>query len=98
MIESVTAQTYPHWQLCIADGSGDTAETKRIVDSYLSDKRIKYKILAENRGIADNTNAAMELADGDYIALFDHDDLLSADALFEIAIRLQNRGGDCLHR
>ena len=56
MIESVTAQTYPHWQLCIADGSGDTAETKRIVDSYLSDKRIKYKILAENLGIADNTN------------------------------------------
>lgn len=97
MIESVTAQTYPHWQLCIADGSGDTAETKRIVDSYLSDKRIKYKILAENRGIADNTNAAMELADGDYIALFDHDDLLSENALYEVADRICKTGAEIVY-
>lgn len=97
MIESVTAQTYPHWQLCIADGSGDTAETKRIVDSYLSDKRIKYKILAENLGIADNTNAAMELADGDYIALFDHDDLLSENALYEVADRIFKTGAEIVY-
>ena len=97
MIESVTAQTYPHWQLCIADGSGDTAETKRIVDSYLSDKRIKYKILAENLGIADNTNAAMELADGDYIALFDHDDLLSENALYEVADRICKTGAEIVY-
>ena len=97
MIESVTAQTYPHWQLCIADGSGDTAETKRIVDNYLSDKRIKYKILAENLGIADNTNAAMELADGDYIALFDHDDLLSENALYEVADRIYKTGAEIVY-
>lgn len=97
MIESVTAQTYPHWQLCIADGSGDTAETKRIVDSYLSDKRIKYKILAENLGIADNTNAAMELADGDYIALFDHDDLLAENALYEVADRICKTGAEIVY-
>lgn len=97
MIESVTAQTYPHWQLCIADGSGDTAGTKRIVDSYLSDKRIKYKILAENLGIADNTNAAMELADGDYIALFDHDDLLSENALYEVADRICKTGAEIVY-
>lgn len=97
MIESVTAQTYPHWQLCIADGSGDTAETKRIVDSYLSDKRIRYKILAENLGIADNTNAAMELADGDYIALFDHDDLLSENALYEVADRICKTGAEIVY-
>ena len=97
MIESVTAQTYPHWQLCIADGSGDTAETKRIVDSYLSDKRIKYKILAENLGIADNTNAAMELADGNYIALFDHDDLLSENALYEVADRICKTGAEIVY-
>lgn len=97
MIESVTAQTYPHWQLCIADGSGDTAGTKRIVDSYLSDKRIKYKILAENLGIADNTNAAMELADGDYIALFDHDDLLSENALYEVVDRICKTGAEIVY-
>ena len=97
MIESVTAQTYPHWQLCIAAGSGDTAGTKRIVDSYLSDKRIKYKILAENLGIADNTNAAMELADGDYIALFDHDDLLSENALYEVADRICKTGAEIVY-
>ena len=96
-IESVTAQTYPHWQLCIEDGSGDTAGTKRIVDSYLSDKRIKYKILAENLGIADNTNAAMELADGDYIALFDHDDLLSENALYEVADRICKTGAEIVY-
>ena len=86
MIESVINQTYPFWELCIADGSGDTEKTRTVVEEYVKkDNRILYQVLQENLGIADNTNTAMNMASGDYIALFDHDDLLEPDALFEIA-------------
>jgi len=86
MIESVINQTYPFWELCIADGSGDTEKTRSVVEEYVKkDNRIMYQVLQENLGIADNTNTAMNMASGDYIALFDHDDLLEPDALFDIA-------------
>lgn len=86
MIESVINQTYPFWELCIADGSGNTEKTRSVVEEYVKkDNRILYQVLQENLGIADNTNTAMNMASGDYIALFDHDDLLEPDALFEIA-------------
>ena len=86
MIESVINQTYPFWELCIADGSGNTEKTRTVVEEYVKkDNRILYQVLQENLGIADNTNTAMNMASGDYIALFDHDDLLEPDALFEIA-------------
>lgn len=86
MIESVRAQTYSRWELCIADGSRDTAATKRVAESYAAvDKRIRYQELEKNRGISGNTNAAMEMAAGEYLALFDHDDLLAEDALYEVA-------------
>jgi len=86
MIESVINQTYPFWELCIADGSGDTEKTRTVVEEYVKkDNRILYQVLQENLGIADNTNTAMNMASGDYIALFDHDDLLEPDALFEVA-------------
>lgn len=70
MIESVLAQTYPHWQLVIGDaGEGD--ELERLAVSY-GDKRISYHRLSGNRGIADNTNETLQWAEGDYIALLDH--------------------------
>ena len=93
MIESVQAQTYGNWQLCLADGSGagdEDADPKAslvqsIANEYASaDARIKYECLTENQGIAGNTNAAIALADGDWIAFMDHDDLLAPDALFEM--------------
>lgn len=86
MIESVRKQTYPYWELCIADGSRDVTETKRIVQEYAEeDDRIRYQILKENLGISGNTNAAIAMAGGDYLALFDHDDLLAENALYEVA-------------
>lgn len=97
MIESVTEQTYPHWQLCIADGSGDVSGTKPVVEEYLSDSRIKYHVLEKNLGIADNTNAAIAMADGGYIALFDHDDLLTEDALYEVAQKIKETGADLVY-
>ena len=86
MIESVRAQTYPNWELCLADASDakhayvETA-VRRIAET---DARVKYVRLTENRGIAGNTNAAADIAEGDYIALLDHDDMLAPDALFEM--------------
>ena len=83
MIESVRKQTYPHWQLVIGDaGKGEVLE--RIAGSY-GDERICYHHLSGNRGIADNTNETLQWATGDYISLLDHDDLLTPDALYEMA-------------
>ena len=86
MIESVTNQTYSKWELCLADGSDEKhiQEVKETVDSF-HDERIKYKKLDHNGGISENTNAALDMATGDFIVLFDHDDLLTPDALYEFA-------------
>lgn len=90
-MESVRAQTYPHWELCIADGGSATELTKTMLRYYADkDSRIKVVFLAENRGIAGNSNAALELATGDYLALLDHDDILAPYALFEI-VQAMNR-------
>ncbi|MBQ5995010.1 MAG: glycosyltransferase family 2 protein [Clostridia bacterium] len=85
MIESVLAQTYKNWELCLADGSDDEHDSVETIVSHYSkdDKRIVYKKLEENLGISENTNACMDMATGDYIALFDHDDLLHPSALYK---------------
>ena len=83
LIESVQAQTYSDWQLCFADGS-DNDELKNFFSkNYTDDSRICYKKLRSNDGIAGNTNAALEMATGEYIVLADHDDLLASYALYE---------------
>ena len=84
LIRSVQEQTYGKWQLCLADGSGDRELEETALRLIGQDVRICYVNLGENRGIAGNTNAALEMAKGDYAALLDHDDLLSPDALYEI--------------
>ncbi|MGR8933311.1 MAG: glycosyltransferase family 2 protein [Gammaproteobacteria bacterium] len=85
MLESVLNQTYSNWELCIADGSDPSSTGKGVLDSYvLKDKRIKVEFLSENKGIAGNSNAAIALASGEYIAFLDHDDTLAPDALFEL--------------
>ncbi|MEG0961849.1 MAG: glycosyltransferase [Lachnospiraceae bacterium] len=84
MIASVEHQTYENWQLCIADGSQDNS-VKNIVSEYItSGLPIKYTHLTENKGIAENTNAALALAGGSWIGLLDHDDLLAENALYEV--------------
>ena len=85
MIESVLAQSYPDFELVLADASPD-GSVEGIISEYTEkDPRIKYTHLESNGGISENTNAALELATGDYIGLLDHDDVLTPDALFEIA-------------
>lgn len=90
MIESVQAQTYGKWELCLADGSGSKKNLKEIVDAYRKDDaRIRYALLKSNEGIAGNTNEALKMATGDFIVLTDHDDLLSPEALYQCAKVIQ---------
>lgn len=84
MLNSVINQSYVNWELCIADGSTEGYEyIKDIVDD-VNDDRIIYKKLSRNMGIVENSNEAAKMAKGEYIALLDHDDVLSLDALYYV--------------
>lgn len=87
MIESVLVQSYPYLELILADASGDDS-VKKVVDTY-QDKRIRYIRLMKNAGIAENTNRGIEACSGGYIGLLDHDDVLTPDALYEMAIEIE---------
>ena len=98
MIESVLNQTYPYLELCIADGSGKNISVEKVVKEYqANDQRVRYQRLEKNEGIAGNTNAAIRMATGDYLALFDHDDLLSPNALFEVASTIEKDKADVVY-
>lgn len=90
LLESVTGQSYANWELIIADAS-QTGIVRRTVEDYVESlgnpsvaSRIKYLPLTENKGISENTNAALNVAMGEYIGLLDHDDILERDALYEV--------------
>lgn len=84
LMRSVQNQTYENWEVCFADGSGRGYELQKLVEAYAGgDSRFKYRLLDENRGIAGNTNEALQMAEGEFIVLMDHDDLLSAEALYQ---------------
>lgn len=83
LLESITEQTYENWELCLADGSPEKVEYLEDLIQPLGDK-IKYKLLSENKGISGNSNEALKLATGDFIALLDHDDIIPKFALYEI--------------
>lgn len=82
LVDSVVSQTYPHWELCLADGSLE--ENEELKEITQRDNRIFYKFLGENKGISGNTNEALKMANGKYIILLDHDDLLPVTCLYEI--------------
>lgn len=85
MIHSLEVQTYPNWELCIANGSPEDGEMHKILEEWSGkDKRVRYKDLKENLGISENTNEAFSMAKGEFVGLLDHDDLLAPNALFEI--------------
>ncbi|OYD93554.1 glycosyl transferase family 2 [Nostoc sp. 'Peltigera membranacea cyanobiont' 213] len=88
-IESVLNQVYPYWELCIADDSSTDNYVRETLEEYSSkDSRIKVVFRTENGHISRCSNSAIEIATGDFIALLDHDDLLTPDALYEIALLL----------
>lgn len=99
MIESVTEQTYGSWELCLADASdkehGAVGETAR--EYANKDARIVYKKLEKNAGIAENTNACIQMASGNYLALFDHDDMLHPSALYHCAKVIEKEDADFIY-
>lgn len=90
-LDSVLAQLYPHWELCIADDASTQVEVRDVLADYAEmDQRIKIVYCSFNSHISAASNSALELASGDYIALFDHDDELSKDALYHVAIAIND--------
>jgi glycosyltransferase involved in cell wall biosynthesis len=90
-VESVRAQIYPNWELCIADDASPSAEVRAVLKAYAdSDPRIKVVFRPENGHISAASNSALTVASGAWMALMDHDDLLPAHALFWVA--------DCIAR
>lgn len=99
MIRSVQEQTYKNWELCLADGSdADHSEVSSICQRFAQkDHRILYKKLDKNGGISENTNQCIAMASGDYIGLFDHDDLLHPAALFEVVKAICEKDADFIY-
>lgn len=90
-IESVRSQIYTNWELCIADDASNHPEVSAILKKYAKlDKRIKIKIRLQNGHISAASNSALELATGAWVALMDHDDLLTEHALYWVADAINN--------
>ncbi len=89
-VESVLAQGYGHWQLCMADDASRRPETLATLESLTGrDSRIVITRLSKRSGISAATNAALSLATGEYVAFLDHDDVLKPHALGQVARWLQ---------
>lgn len=85
-LDSVLAQTYPHWELCVADDASTHRDVREILADYAGrDQRIQIALRGRNGHIAEASNTALALACGDYVALLDHDDTLAPHALFAVA-------------
>lgn len=96
LIDSILLQTYSKFEVCFADGSDAGKEKEAVVMAY-RDNRILYKKLEKNLGISENTNAAMDMAGGEYIALCDHDDVLTPDALYEVVKAVNTHNADFIY-
>ena len=98
MIDSVVTQTYKDWELCLADGSDDGhAYVGEMCLKYAeNDSRIKYQKLLKNEGISGNTNECYKMATGEFIALFDHDDVLHPSVLYRYREAADN-GADYIY-
>lgn len=99
MLDSVVNQTYENWQLCLADGSdGAHGFVGDICQEYaVKDKRICYGKLEKNEGISGNTNECLKMATGDFIGLFDHDDVLHPSALYEYMKKICEEDADYIY-
>ena len=90
-IESVQAQVYPHWELCIADDASTNPEVQAFLkEAAQKDTRISIVFRSQNGHISESSNSALEIAKGEWVALLDHDDLLHPMALYELVNTLQS--------
>jgi len=98
LLASIKMQTYANWELCIADGNSTNKDTiAYLQECARQDKRIRIKFLSENLGISGNTNEAIKLAKGEYIAFADHDDILENDALYEVVKTVNSTDADLIY-
>ena len=99
MIDSVVTQTYKNWELCLADGSDDKhTDVGRICQEYIEkDSRIKYQKIEKNLGISGNTNVCFSMATGNFIGLFDHDDVMHPSLLFECVKTVCEKDADYVY-
>jgi glycosyltransferase involved in cell wall biosynthesis len=94
VIESVQAQVYPDWELCLADDASTAPHVRRVIEEYQAkDPRLKAVWREQNGHIAAASNSALSIATGEFVATLDHDDVLTPDALYEAA-RLLNTHRD----
>src|SRR3990172_1592736 len=90
-IKSVLEQLYDNWELCLVDGGSDKSYVRKTIERFAGkDKRIKFVTISGNLGIAGNSNEALKLATGEYIAFLDHDDMIAPFALYEVVKRLND--------
>jgi GT2 family glycosyltransferase len=99
LIDSIRDQTYANWELCLADASDEAHEgVGALCRQYAEgDARIRYRKLESNGGIAANTNEALAMARGDYLALLDHDDVLHPSALYEVMKAIAEQQADLIY-
>ena len=95
-IKSVEEQWYTHWELCIVDDNSSNTQTHEYLKSIRHPK-ITVKHLPKNQGISAASNKALSMATGDYIALMDHDDELTPDALFEVVKAINETGAEFIY-
>lgn len=97
-IESVLAQYYENWQLCICDDASSDPRVRAVLDEYAElDSRIDVRFSGTNSGISGASNGALALSRGEYVGLLDHDDELTPDALFEVVSTLQESDPDLIY-
>ncbi len=98
-IQSVQAQYYPNWELCICDDGSHAAHVRPVLERYCaSDARIKAAFAERNQGISAASNRALQMATGEFVGFLDHDDELSPAALYEVARLLQqHREADAIY-
>ena len=90
-LDSVLAQIYPYWELCIADDASTEPHIRDLLNEYTAkDSRVRVVFRQENGHISASSNSALELARGEFIALLDHDDEITIDALYENAVLLNS--------
>src|SRR5699024_6107806 len=77
LVDSILAQSYANWELCLADGSTSSRPGEYLLKHYGTEKRIYYRKIKENLGIAGNTNYAIGMGTGEYVMFCDHDDLVA---------------------
>lgn len=101
MLDSVLFQTYENWELCLADGSDEEHDyVGKIVEEYAkgdAKHRLVYHKLTHNGGISENTNECLKLATGEYIGLFDHDDILHPSTLYEYVKAINEQNADYIY-